>query len=372
MTDRIGVGIVGANPDRGWALRAHIPALASLPQFELRAISTSRAETAQAAAKKFNVALAFDNAAELAAHPGVDIVAICVKVPRHLELVRTAINAGKAVYCEWPLGNGLAEAIEMAELARKRSVKTQVGLQARVSAPVNYIRDLVAQGYVGKVLSTSVIASGMAYAETVEAANAYLLDKRNGANIFTIPFGHFTDAMCYALGEFETLTGTLATVRPSVKVAETGEILPITSPDQVAVTGVLQGGAAASLHFRAGRSRGNNLLWEINGSDGDLVITGGSGHIQYMEVTIKGGRGKDQDLSPLTVPESYRTAPAATPSGPALNVAQAYLQLASDMSNGTDLATTFGRAVVRHRMIEAIQASSDKGIRQSYNYRGQG
>ncbi len=40
---RIRVGIIGANPDRGWAAQAHIPALKSLPDdFEITALSTSR------------------------------------------------------------------------------------------------------------------------------------------------------------------------------------------------------------------------------------------------------------------------------------------------------------------------------------------
>ena len=41
------------------------------------------------------------------------------------------LQAGKAVFCEWPLGATLAEAEEMAGLARQRSLKTIVGLQAR-------------------------------------------------------------------------------------------------------------------------------------------------------------------------------------------------------------------------------------------------
>ena len=367
MADRIGVGIVGANPDRGWALRAHIPALATLPQFELRAVSTSRMETARAAAHKFNASHAFDNAAELAAQPDVDLVVISVKVPQHRELVRAALNAGKAVYCEWPLGNGLAEAVEMADLARAKKVKTAVGLQARAASSINYVRDLIAQGYVGKVLSTSVIAAATSYGETVEQVGAYLTDKRNGANLFTIPFGHFTDAMCYCLGEFASVSTALSSVRSTVKVVETGEILPLTSPDQVAVAGLLQSGAVATLHFRSGLTNGTTLHWEINGSEGDLVITGGSGHVQYMEIAIKGARGKAGTLETLAVPAHYRTAPPETPLGPALNVAQVYLQLASDMRKGTSLAANFDHAVLRHRMIEAIQQSSDQGARQSYS-----
>jgi predicted dehydrogenase len=46
-TNRIRVGSIGVNPDRGWAAQAHIPALKSLPDdFEITALSTSRTHSA--------------------------------------------------------------------------------------------------------------------------------------------------------------------------------------------------------------------------------------------------------------------------------------------------------------------------------------
>ena len=118
---KIRVGIIGANRDRGWAAQAHIPALKSLSDdFEITALSTSRQESADAASKLFGVPLAFDNHQELVNSTAVDVVAITVKVPHHLELATAALEAGKAVYCEWPLGNGLDEAEALAALAKKK------------------------------------------------------------------------------------------------------------------------------------------------------------------------------------------------------------------------------------------------------------
>ena len=117
---RIRVGIIGANPDRGWAAQAHIPALTSLSDdFEITALSTSRRESADAGSKLFGVPAAFDNHQELVNSPAVDVVAVTVKVPHHLELASAAIDAGKAVYCEWPLGNGLKEAETLAALGAR-------------------------------------------------------------------------------------------------------------------------------------------------------------------------------------------------------------------------------------------------------------
>src|SRR2546429_6780480 len=134
---RIRVGIIGANPDRGWAAQAHIPALTSLSDdFEITALSTTRRKSADAAGKLFGVPAAFDNHEELVNSPAVDVVAVTVKVPYHLELATAALEAGKAVYCEWPLGNGLNQAETLAALAKNQSVLAVAGVPAPPSPPV--------------------------------------------------------------------------------------------------------------------------------------------------------------------------------------------------------------------------------------------
>src|SRR5256886_1396332 len=136
MSKRIRVGIIGANPDRGWAAQAHIPALKSLSDdFEITALSTSRRESAAAASKLFGVPFAFDNHQELVNSGTVDVVAVTVKVPYHLELATAALDAGKAVYCEWPLGNGLKKAETPAALAKSKGVLAVAGLQGPPSPP---------------------------------------------------------------------------------------------------------------------------------------------------------------------------------------------------------------------------------------------
>src|SRR5882757_7252705 len=90
---RIRVGIIGANPDRGWAAQAHIPALKSLADdYEITALSTTRRESADGAGKLFGVPRAFDNHQDLVNSDAVDVVAVTVKVPHHLELATAALR----------------------------------------------------------------------------------------------------------------------------------------------------------------------------------------------------------------------------------------------------------------------------------------
>ena len=71
---KIRVGIVGANPSRGFASIAHVPALQALPDFEISAVSTTRQDSAEAAAEHYGVPLAFCDAEKLAQDPNVDLV----------------------------------------------------------------------------------------------------------------------------------------------------------------------------------------------------------------------------------------------------------------------------------------------------------
>lgn len=296
----------------------------------------------------------------------MDLVVITVKVPHHLELVTAALTAGKAVYCEWPLGNGIEETIEMARLAREKNVLGVVGLQARSAPAINYVRDVIAEGYIGEVLSTTLVGSGMNWGPVIEEANAYTADARNGATLLSIPLGHTIDALCYCLGEFDQLSATTAIRRKTFSISETGVQQPMTTPDQICIDGLLSCGAAVSVHYRGGVSRGTNLLWEINGTEGDLQITAAGGHAQMFELTVAGGRGSDTGLQALPVPANYRWSPPQPAPGFAFNVAQAYGRLARDWHEGTHLCPTFDDAVNRHRLLQAIESAASTGLKQRF------
>jgi predicted dehydrogenase len=150
--------------------------------------------------------------------------------------------------------------------------------------------------------------------------------------------------------------------RKSFAIAKTGESKPMTAEDQVAVTGLLEGGPALSIHYRGGTSRGTNLLWEINGTEGDLQLTAAGGQAQIFELTLRGGNGAQSSLEVLPVAQQYRWSPLQ---GPALNVAQAYARFARDYNGGSHLCATFDDAVTRHRMLDAIEKAAETGERQA-------
>ena len=133
------------------------------------------------------------------------------------------------------------------------------------------------------------------------------------------------------------------------------------------INGVLENGAVASVHFRGGYSRGTHFLWEITGTKGDLVISADGGHIQMLPLSLKGAQGSETELQSMPVPEKYNNiADTDLPDGPPASVARAYRHLMEDLNSGQQTLPGFDDAVVRHRLLEAIELSAKTGTRQSY------
>jgi predicted dehydrogenase len=90
-----------------------------------------------------------------------------------------AIDAGKHVSCEWPLGRDTAEAVRTLDAAERKGVRYVVGLQGQMSPAINYVKDLVADGYVGRVLTATMIACAPNWGAAID--RAYQADRANGA-----------------------------------------------------------------------------------------------------------------------------------------------------------------------------------------------
>ena len=360
----LGVGIIGVNPAWGWAATAHIPALRALPNYEIRALSARSAESARAAGEAFGIKAVFPDHEQLVIQPDIDVVAVTVKVPHHRELVTAALAAGKAVYCEWPLGRDLDEARAMAALAAEKGVRTVVGLQARQAPAIEFVQQLLRDGYVGEVLSTTMLGLSIP-GDVVGQPNAYMLDKTNGANLLTVPFGHSLDILNYVLGEFADLSAVSDVRRPLITIEETGEQIVKTAADQIVVIGTLTSGATASVHIREAVAGGTGFLWEINGTDGTLRITAGAALPEIFPLTVAGAQGRNE-LAELAVPTALTQKwPTLTSleGAPAFNVARAYAAFAADIDNGTHTVPDFADAVRRHEVIAAIERSAASGER---------
>ncbi|UZR96817.1 Gfo/Idh/MocA family protein [Chondrinema litorale] len=355
---KIRIGFIGLNPDSHWAATAHLPALQTLSDdFEIIGVANSSLESAEKTAKALNLKHAFKDYKELVQSPDVDLVTVTVKVPYHYELVKAALEAGKHIYCEWPLGTGLKEAEELEALAKEKGVVAAIGTQMRFAPEVTYLKKLIEEGYVGKVLSTTLIGTGGNWSSETISEYYYLFDKKNGAAMLEIPLAHTLVGLAEVLGDIDSVSANMFSNFDEVKITDTNEVKPKTAEDQIMLQGRLKSGAALSVHYRGGVSKGTNLLWEINGTEGDIQITAGSGHGQMAALSIAGAKTTDEEgLKPLTPPaealEGWPEFPGAR------NVGHIYQRIAEDIKTGSHKAPSFTDGLKWHKLIESIKNSA--------------
>src|SRR5881392_534907 len=191
----------------------------------------------------------------------------------------------------------------MAAHAAKQGVRTVVGLQARQAPAIEFVQELLRDGYVGEVLSTTMVGLSIP-GDVVGRPNAYMLDKTNGANLLTIAVGHSLDLLNHVLGEFADLSAVSSLRRPLITVEETGEQIVKTAPDQIALIGTLTSGATASIHIREAVAGGTGFLWEINGTDGTLRIT--ADEAQPTDLPLDRGGSRRAKRAPPNLPSLRR------------------------------------------------------------------
>jgi predicted dehydrogenase len=377
----IRVGIIGltsatgdptASPGDGWAASAHLPYLLASPQYEIVALCNSSVNSAKIAVKRHNLpstTKTYGSAKDLANDPDVDLIVCCVRVDRHYELIKPALEKGKAVFVEWPLGANLKEAEELAAIAEKSGSKTIVGLQGRMSPQVWKVKELIKDGKIGNVLSSTITADAGGLGGPTEPPGIdYLAKKAVGGNILTILFGHMVDNALYALGELEDFSALLATRYPKTQLLNPDGSLAGTitreTPDQVLVQGTIAGsGAPLSIHLRGGKPfKGTpSLIWRIFGTKGEIKVTSMSSSLGITTGTEK-VEVYDHEKDEVVVvdcpfPDAVKNI------GPfAKCIGLDYEAFATGQTEGV---VTFKDAVVRHTFIDEIW-NSNEVKRQSY------
>ena len=349
---KLRVGIVGADPKGGgWGPLAHFPALRALPDFEIVALCASREESARAAAERYGVARAYAHVDAMVADPDVDIVTCAVRAPNHHAVVMAALHAGKPVYCEWPLGANTAEAEEMAALAKAKGIPAAIGLQARCDPTLRYVRDLVAQGFVGDVLAVNMAMISPGVPERAKS-RAWEATLAGGVSALTIRGMHSLDPLCMCVGEFRQIASRVTTQVKRWKLTDTGETIDVEVPDNVMLHGVVESGAVVCAHIATLPTATPGFRMEIYGSDGVLHVTT-PGAPQRDANKLSGAKGRAAP-APMEIPASYVDVPADTPAGPPNNVAALYRRLGNAVRSGAPVDPGFDLAVERHRLIDRI------------------
>ena len=340
-SQKIRVGIVGLSADGGWGASAHYPSLSKLSElFEITGLTASTPAKAQAAAQKYGVPFATDNAAELAARSDVDLLVVAVNLPQHQALLEQILPSGKAVYCEWPLGTDPDQSRHLAALAAQYGCRNFIGLQALHSPYVNKIKQLLDDPATGRMLACTIQGSDPSRARTSLSRYRYAQFQENGVNTLTIPFGHLLSALRFLFGSLNQMHALTACQYAEILLQDTGETMHRTTTDHVFFHArTAQGGLIDAAY--GGSLEG--LKISIECEHARITITATNGHIQYQPLTIEIARsnGSRETFAPHTEAQE--------------NLVGAYRAVYRDLTEGTHTVPDFAAAAEHQQILFDLQ-----------------
>lgn len=355
------IGIIGADIRASWAGASHIPAIQAQPGLKLAAVATRKEESAKAAANAFGAERWYANPYDLICDDSIDIVTVAVKVPAHRDLVLAALKAGKAVYCEAPLGATLVETEEMA--AATGLLHTAIGLQGRLNPSVRRAIEIIASGKLGTLLSANVKATTFGYGPTTFSNYDYFNKAASGASFLTITVAHVLDVVEAVLGPITEVDARTKLIWPTVSVVDTGETSLREIADHLDLIAETSQGASVSVQVLAGIENDPQFVMEVRGAKGTLMLRGH--HLAGVQVG-------DLTLS-ASVPFALPDRPVATGNSPtadefwagaAINVGEVYASLARDLRTGTYHTPGFAHALHSSQLIAAVERAAVTGQRQ--------
>jgi len=145
------VGLVGYG---AWG-RTHAGAIARIPELSLAAVACGSETSAKAAAADLPGVTVHRDLDAVLHDRSIDLVDIVTPNHLHAEMALAALEAGKHVLVEKPMANTLADAERLVDAAERSGKYLGVGLQLRVSKQWAHVRDLIAEGAIGRARSAN-------------------------------------------------------------------------------------------------------------------------------------------------------------------------------------------------------------------------
>ena len=269
--DEIGVAILGY----GFIGKVHAFAYRNLPFFfdpppariRLVAVCTSRPETAEKARKHGGFEIATTDVGEIMSRNDVDVINVCTPNHLHKAELLAAISAGRHIYCDKPLTATWAEAQEVASALKGYSGTGQMTLNNRFSTPALRARQLIDEGFVGKVTQ---FRAGYFHSGSVDPNKPMGWKQEAGGGVINDLAGHIVDLVDWLVGpvvEVNAETRILYPERPN----RNGEMVRVEAEDAVNILARLgDGGVGVIEASKIATGALDELRVEIHGDRGAL------------------------------------------------------------------------------------------------------
>ena len=369
----IGHGFMGAAHSQGWRTA---PRVFDLPADVEMAVVVGRNATATAdAAAKWGWAESATDWREVIARDDIDLVDIVTPGDSHAEIAIAALEAGKHVLCEKPLANTVAEAEAMADAAARaaaRGIRAMVGFTYRRVPAVTFLRDLIAQGAVGRIAQVRA-SYRQDWLVDPEMPLAWRLQKEHAGSGALGDIGaHAIDLAQFVTGmKLEKVSGVIDTIVKQRPLQGSGSGLSGTAADgfgevtvdDVAIfTGRFDSGVLGSFEAtRFATGRKNALSIEVSGDKGALAFD--LEDLNTLSFYDRTAPNQTQGFTRILVTEAEHPYVAAWwPAGHMLGYEHGFSHQVKDLVDaivdGTDPHPTFAEGLQVQRVLAAIEQSS--------------
>ena len=294
----IGVGVVGT----GFMCKAHVNAWRTLPYMaypppvrpRLTGIASRRSADAGAAAGRYGFERAYTDWREMIADPAIQLVDNCGPNNIHAEVNIAALDAGKHVLCEKPLGRNAAESRRMLEAARRAGGKHMAAFNYRFVPAVRKARLLLEQGALGRIHHFRARYCQDWLADPDHPRVWRLQKALAGSGALGDLGSHIVDLARFLVGEPTVVNARLKTFVSERPLPENpSERGPVDVDDAFVALVEFENGAIGTLEatrFAVGHRNAN--IFEINGSNGSLKFN--LERLNELEVHSRAGAANSQ------------------------------------------------------------------------------
>ena len=278
MSDReYGVGIVGF----GFMGKTHTYGYRTIPffyteppiRYTLRGVCVRRKETIEEAMTVGGFEFATTEYHELLERDDIQIIHVCTPNNLHRDQVIQAIEAGKHVYVDKPLGASYEDCRAMTETLEKcgANVVTQVALQNRFYPCSIRAKQLVDEGFLGRVLS---FRACYLHASSIDPDKplGWKLDKARGGGGVLYDLGsHVLDMANWLIGPFAQVSAATKIAFPQRKHPDTGDIVDVEADDLAVMCLRTKDGALGTIEAsKLATGVSDELRVEIHGEKGAI------------------------------------------------------------------------------------------------------
>jgi predicted dehydrogenase len=370
----IGHGFMGAAHSQGWRTAQRVFGLPS--STEMAVIVGRNADGVADAAAKWGWAESATDWREVIARDDIDLVDIVTPGDSHAEIAIAALEAGKHVLCEKPLANTVAEAEAMADAAARaaaRGIRAMVGFTYRRVPAATFMRDLIAQGAVGRIAQVRASYRQDWLVDRDMPLGWRLQKEHAGSGALGDIGAHAIDLAQFVTGmRLEKVSGVVDTIVKQRPLQAAGSGLSGTAAegfgevtvDDIAIfAGRFEGGILGSFEAtRFATGRKNALSIEVSGDKGALAFD--LEDLNSLRFYDRTAPNQLQGFTKILVTESEHPYVSAWwPAGHMLGYEHGFSHQVKDLVEaidaGVDPHPSFAEGLQVQRVLAAVEQSSD-------------